>query len=256
VPDGALVRELAGPGQAPAGSVAYAADGQTVAAGQGTHLVLWRAGEWTPHDLGDQQSNVTSVAFSPDGQLLAVGTEDGIVRLWQVKAETLLRPLTQHNFAVRSLAFSSDQQTVASASDDETIHLSSATLATAGRTLNVAAGSVAFTPDGMLLAAGCPDGAVRFWNVQDGTLHQTWQGPDAIITSIAFTPDGQLLAVGSADSTIALWRVSDGTSLWTLHGQGALKTVLLGRDSRLLVTAGAENVIQLWATVDLATPSP
>jgi WD40 repeat protein len=70
--------------------------------------------------------------------------------------------------------------------------------------------SVAFSPDGQLLASGSQDKTVKLWEVKTGTLLHTLQGHDAAVFSIAFSPNGRLLASGSWDSTVKLWQVSSG----------------------------------------------
>ena len=87
--------------------------------------------------LGGQighQSDVWSIAFSRDGTLLASGggscapacsddVLDTSVRIWRVSDGKEQAKFTGHTKNVRSLAFSPDEHTVASGSDDETVRL-------------------------------------------------------------------------------------------------------------------------------------
>jgi dipeptidyl aminopeptidase/acylaminoacyl peptidase len=78
--------------------------------------------------------------------------------------------------------------------------------------------SVAFSPDGSLIASASTDATIRLWRVSDGVLLRTLTGHTSDVNSVAFSPDGNLIASASSDNTVRLWRVSDGVLLRTLRG--------------------------------------
>ncbi len=111
--------------------------------------------------------------------------------------------------------------------------------------------SVAFSPDGRLLASGSLDKTTKLWRVVDGTKIRTLAGHIYPVHSVAFSPDGTLLASGSSDSTIKLWRVVDGTETHTLAGHtDQVFSVAFSPNGGILASGSVEDTIKLWRVVD------
>ncbi|MBE7552121.1 MAG: AAA family ATPase [Anaerolineales bacterium] len=107
--------------------------------------------------------------------------------------------------------------------------------------------SVAFSPDGKVLAAGTAEGQVRLWRVADGQPLLTCEGHLGAVWSVAFSPDGRLLASGSPDGTVRLWEVNTGHTLKTLAGHThQVWSVAFSPDGRLLVSGSNDQTVRLW----------
>jgi parallel beta-helix repeat protein len=184
----------------------------------------------------------------------------------------LITPLTGHTDDVISVAFSPDGKLLASGSCSQRdsvgincirgeIKLWDVASGSEVRTLDEGRGttwvnSVAFSPDGKLLASGSYNfysGVIKLWEVASGReVYTLYSNPDPV-WSVAFSPDGRLLASGSGDTTISLWEVATRSPVRTLTGHtGDVYSVAFSPDGRLLASGSADKTIKLW---DVATGS-
>jgi RNA polymerase sigma factor (sigma-70 family) len=109
-----------------------------------------------------------------------------------------------------------------------------------------AVNTVAFSPDGQIVATGASDGAVRLWRVSDGTLLHTLEGHTRPVSGLAFFRDGTLLISSARDNAVGIWQVSDGALLSWLKedGRGILSLALSPDDS--MVALGSSETVRVW----------
>lgn len=107
--------------------------------------------------------------------------------------------------------------------------------------------SVAFSPDGSLLAAGTASCDIRIWQRAQGTARLTLKGHDHWVWSIAFSPDGRFLASGSIDQTVRLWDVLTGEELHICTGHtNRVRTVAFSPDGQVIASGSNDRTIRLW----------
>ncbi len=106
--------------------------------------------------------------------------------------------------------------------------------------------SVAFSPDGKLLAAGETNGNIRLWQISDGQLFLTLEGHTDQISSIAFSPDGHILASGNDDKSIKLWEIPSGRLIRTLEDTIGICSVNFSPDGQTLAAGNYDHTVKLW----------
>jgi WD40 repeat protein len=114
--------------------------------------------------------------------------------------------------------------------------------------------SVAFTPNGRVLASGSSDGTVRLWDVARRRPIGHPLAQSAQVNAIAVSPDGRTVGSAGADGKIRLWSIAtqrpEGRPL---VGHGSQVTGLaFSRDGTTLASASYDGTLRLW---DLTTPS-
>ena len=112
-------------------------------------------------------SDYESVVFSKDGSSFAIGTREGRIRLWDATTGRQQKSLTGH--AIVSLLKKENKA--------------------------VDVWSLAFSPDGKIIASGSQDKTVQLWDIEKQRKLATLEAHEGWITALAFSADGKHLPV-------------------------------------------------------------
>ncbi|MEG4628418.1 AAA-like domain-containing protein [Microcoleus sp. AR_TQ3_B6] len=234
--------------------IVSASDDQTVK--------IWKKNGKLIHDLKGHRGQVTSVCLSPDGKIIVSASADGTVKIWNINGEELSSFKVERGW-ITSASFSPDGQRIAAAGTDGSVKLWSlrkvveklqkqqsieaSTDIQLLRTLQIESDkimSVAFSPDGAMLATASAGGNARIWR-KDGTPLSILKHTSGL-TNISFSPDSQMLLSASTDKMVRLWNI-DGTLLKTLKGnKDAVWSASFSPDGKAIASASADGTVMLW----------
>jgi hypothetical protein len=114
--------------------------------------------------------------------------------------------------------------------------------------------SVAFSPDGRLLATGETSGTVRFWDLARSAESGPPLQHNRDVASIQFSPDGRQLVTGSSDQTARVWNVEQRRARSRPMRHSSRVTVAaFSPDARHILTASEDHTARVW---DAATGHP
>ncbi|OKH42713.1 hypothetical protein NIES2101_32545 [Calothrix sp. HK-06] len=158
------------------------------------------------HKTIHSTSEVNAVAVCLDKNIIASTHSNKDVCIWNFKTQQLLHTLQGHNKPVTSVAFS---------------------------------------PDGQILATGSDDKTIKLWN-QDYKEIYTLVEHQHVVKSVAFHPNGEILGSGSWDKTIRLWDVTTGKEVAVLTGHKLQVSAVTFSGDGNLASASFDKTVRLW----------
>ena len=157
---------------------------------------------------------ISVMAFSRNGTYWAGGDRQGQVQIWLYTKRRLQLTWRAHHSVVTAIAFSPDEQCLATGSWDGVIKMWNAANGALLWTSPVvdAIMGLAFSPDGRALASGGTDGQIRMWDVASGALLQTLNEHAGPVFCVTWSPNGEFLASAGHDAQIRLWEMAGADS--------------------------------------------
>ncbi|KAI1304266.1 Pleiotropic regulator 1 [Halotydeus destructor] len=196
---------------------------------------------------------VRCIAVEPGNEWFASGSNDRIIKIWDLASGKLKLSLTGHISGVRGLAVSQRQPYLFSCGEDKTVkcwdleynkvirhyhgHLSGVY-------------TIALHPTIDILVTGGRDSSARVWDMRTKAQIHGLSGHSNTISSVVVQASEPQIITGSHDSTVRLWDLVAGKTRVTLtHHKKSVRAVAL--HPRLnMFASGAADHIKEWTCPD------
>ncbi|XP_062404127.1 U3 small nucleolar RNA-associated protein 15 homolog [Sardina pilchardus] len=188
--------------------------------------------------------------FRGDGQLLVTGSEEGLIRLFDVSGRVALRQYSGHNKAVRVTSFLSDGFRVASGSDDLTCRVWD--VATAQELLSFsehtdyirALATSTRNPD--LIITGAYDHTVRVYDARQEKCVMSMDHGQPVESVLLYPSDGLLVSTGGR--YVKVWdMLKGGQELVSLKNHHKTVTcVCMSAQSNRLLTGSLDRHVKVY----------
>jgi WD40 repeat protein len=197
--------------------------------------------------------NPVQVGFSASGKLLyaagGIAAKNGSVVVWDVTSGIQIMNIGGGYDSILACDIRPDQRQVAIGGPSRIVKIVSTSTGEAQFKLKKHTDwvtSVAFSPNGEVLASADRNGGITLWDPENGQELFTLAGHKSSVTALSWRADSHILASSSEDGTIKWWDPKEGKQVksWTAHGSGTLD-VSFANDGKS-VSCGRDGAIILW----------
>ncbi|CAI5951838.1 unnamed protein product [Closterium sp. NIES-65] len=266
-------------------------DKRFLAAAGNPHIRLFQIDSNQPQPVmsyDGHTNNVTAVGFQCDGRWMYSGSEDGTVKIWDLRAPPLYQRDYESRAAVNTVVLHPNQTELISGDQNGNIRVWDLTANACSCELvpevDTAIRSVAVMWDGSMVVAANNKGTCFVWRLTSGSqtaasfepLHKL-QAHNSYVLKCLLSPEfsdpNRYLATASADGTVKIWNADGFTLERTLTGHArwvwdcvfsidgaylvsGLVAPLLSLAPTFTSAASSDSTSRLWALASGNSPLP
>ena len=162
----------------------------------------------------ENNEELSCVTVHPDGLMMATGSNNGVIRLWDIRSQTVAATLEEHKGPVKNLRFSEKAIHLISSAENENtpllwnlkklnkspphklIHSSSSKI-----------NSIDFDPFGSYIISACDKNLWIFETSNPEMMIHEFEAHEDTINAVKFSMDGNYIATGSQDRFLKIFSI-------------------------------------------------
>lgn len=230
-------------------AAAYAEDGQTLAtAGADATLRLWNGAGRLVRTIELDHGPANAIAFL--GGRVLTGHSGGEIDLWDAASASKTGAFRRNEAAIGALTYTGEPYRFAAGSADGKVALWDVRIKEGPVHVfeghNGPVKTLAYSPQGPLLASGGAGGTLRLWNPETLAFVRVYRGHRDTIESVAFSPGGRTLASVGTEGQVRLWSTAARRLLRTLRLPSGGGAALAFLPEGILAAGGSDGIVRLW----------
>lgn len=203
--------------------------------------------------ISGHQGWVRCLSVDPTNNWFASGSNDRMIKIWDMASGQLRLSLVGHINAVRSVIVSDRHPYLFSCGEDKRIHCWDLEHNKIVRHYNGHLSGIfclALHPTLDVLISGSRDTVCRVWDIRMKTQVRVLEGHTGTVFSVAAQGNEPQIISGASDCTVKLWDIVSGKPMKTLtKHKKSIRSVKFHSEEYTFLSAAADN-LKLWRCPD------
>ncbi len=190
-----------------------------------------------------------TAAFSPDGRLAVTAGDDGLLQVWDWRAQRVVKSFRPRVGALQSVAFSADGRQVLVGTDGQALALDWRS----GRQERIAdlgfdkVAEIAPHPADTRVAVAALDRVQVFeLGVRKAVADLPSEERGAVMSAVGFSPDGRHVVTGDLDGGTEVWDLRREERVAREEGAGSVSSARFSPDGQTVAVARGDGRVLLW----------
>ncbi|NJM21855.1 MAG: hypothetical protein HC907_25605 [Richelia sp. SM1_7_0] len=247
--DGQCILTLNSPNQYTVKNLIFSLDGSKLFGYSHKQILTWDLDTGNSRMLIESQSRICSLSLSSQADILVFGCEDGVVYIWDINTEELIKRFSTNSGIILSVRVINSNNILACSIKERIVKVWNLNYCECIETLQSQSYNISLidiSQNGQYLATGSGEKIIKVWHIDTGLYLQSLSGHLSEINAITFGSINKILATASVDRTIKIWDVTTGKCLKTLQGRADFVHSVIYSSYNRTIVSSSQHTIKFW----------